>query len=106
MASALTGCSPSLDPKQSAEPPPAVYVGGGSGSQYGNYAAERDGEMRGPDGEHCVVFNWDRPLGRGLVLRMRSASCMSREFPGRMVARQLSSAVIPVSESNLKNRAE
>jgi hypothetical protein len=97
MASALSGCAstPAADVPMS--------VGNGAGSQYGNYAAQMDGEMRDPSGERCVVFNWDRPLTKDLALRLRSASCESEERPGRMVSRELSRTVIPISQSNLKD---
>src|SRR5258708_471319 len=55
IALALSGCSST----PAANLPPGV--GNGVGSQYGNYAAQMDGEMRGPSGERCVIFNWDRP---------------------------------------------
>lgn len=86
------------------EAPPAVTlplnVGNGLGSQHGTYAAQRDGEMRGPSGERCIIYNWDRPLGSGLVLRLRSASCAR---PGGFLAVEISRTVIPMSESNLKD---
>ncbi|MFX8660804.1 hypothetical protein ABTM16_19135, partial [Acinetobacter baumannii] len=73
------------------------------GSQLGNYAAESDGEMRGPAGERCVIFNWDRPLSHDRALRLRSASCEALDRPGWMVSHDLSRTVIPLSESNLKD---
>jgi hypothetical protein len=98
IAVALSGCSST----PVAHLPPSV--GNGVGSQYGNYAAQIDGEMRGPSGERCVVFNWDRPLtNNDLALRLRSASCESSERPGMMVGTELSRTVIPISESNLKD---
>lgn len=100
MALVMSGCS-STGTAPAASPPPTV--GNGAGSQYGNYAAQTDGEMRGPSGERCVIFNWDRPLTKGRVLRLRSASCESTERPGQMVAREISRTVIPISESNLKD---
>jgi hypothetical protein len=98
LSGALSGCS---------SPPAATVpmgVGNGAGSQYGNYAAQMDGEMPGPSGERCVAFNWDRPLTNDLALRMRSASCESQERPGWMVSREISRAVIPIAESNLKDQ--
>src|SRR5256885_14968310 len=80
-----------------------MSVGNGVGSQYGNYAEQMDGEMRGPSGERCVIFNWDRPLTKDLALRLRSASCESSERPGWMVSTEISRTVIPISASNLKN---
>ena len=99
MALIVSGCSTGTAPAVS----PPLTVGNGAGSQYGNYAAQTDGEMRGPSGERCVIFNWDRPLTKDRVLRLRSASCDSRERPGQMVAREISRTVIPMSESNLKD---
>ncbi len=97
---ALSGCS-------STETAPApdlpLSVDNGLGSQYGNYGAHMDGEMRGPSGERCVIFNWDRPLAKDLAIRYRSASCESKEHPGWMAVRDISRTVIPISESNLKD---
>ena len=61
------------------------------------------GEMRGPAGERCVLFHWDRPLSKDLAIRYTSASCESRERPGWMTCREISRAVIPLSESYLKD---
>ncbi|HVI53281.1 MAG TPA: hypothetical protein VM661_18885 [Candidatus Sulfotelmatobacter sp.] len=94
---ALSGCASSSPP--SADLP--LSVGNGVGSQYGNYAARMDGEMRGPSGERCVIYNWDRPLTKDLAVRLRSASCEAKERPGWMLCRELSRTVIPISESNL-----
>jgi hypothetical protein len=97
---ASSGCS-STETAPAADLP--LSVGNGHGSEYGNYAAQMDGEMRGPSGERCVIFNWDRPLTKDLALRLQSASCESTERPGWMVSKELSRTVIPISESNLKN---
>jgi hypothetical protein len=83
-----------------------MSVGNGVGSQYGNYAAQMDGEMRGPSGERCVIFNWDRPLTKDLAIRLRSASCESKERPGWMVCTEISRTVIPISGSNLKDEQD
>ncbi|WP_448205121.1 hypothetical protein [Azospirillum sp. sgz302134] len=96
----LSGCSSNWR----ASPPdhlPLNY-GNGVGSEIGNYPAQTDGEMRGPSGERCVIFNWDRPLTKDLAVRLRSSSCESRERPDRMVCTELSRTVIPLSESNLR----
>lgn len=82
-----------------------LAVGNGSGSQYGNYAARLEGETRGPSGERCVVYDWDRPLTRDLAIRLRSASCDSPETPGHMMPRELSRTVIPLSQSTLSQSA-
>ena len=100
IALALSGCSST----PAANLPPGV--GNGVGSQYGNYAAQMDGEMRGPSGERCVIFNWDRPLTKDLAMRLRSASCESKERPGWMVGTEISRAIIPISESNLKDEQD
>lgn len=96
-ALALSGCSSAGRVSR------PLSVGNGAGSEYGNYEAVMDGETRGPAGERCVVFNWDRPLTADLALRLRSASCESRTSPGRMVGVELSRTVIPLSESNVRD---
>ena len=80
-----------------------LSVNNGAGSQYGNYAAQADGEMRGPSGERCVVFNWDRPLTEKLAVRYKSASCESKDRPGVMICREISRTVIPIADSNLND---
>ncbi len=112
MRRAVVGCAGSIGLVLCAcasTPPPApppLSVEHGLGSEHGNYAARADGEMRGPEGERCVVFNWDRPLSNGLVVRLRSASCESKEHPGRMVATELSRTIVPMAESNLAGAAD
>lgn len=96
----LSGC---------ATPPTAglpLSVGNGTGSQYGNYGAKMDGEMLGPSGEHCVIYNWDRPLTADLAVRLKSSSCDSLERPGWMVCKEISRTVIPMAESNLKDEQD
>lgn len=99
--SVLAACSTAPLPGPDVDRP--MTVGNGLGSQHGNYAGQADGEMRLPAGERCVVFNWDRPLTNGRVLRLRSASCDSLEFPGRKIARELSRTIIPLSQSSLRD---
>jgi hypothetical protein len=101
-ALALTGCGSAPH----AVPFLPSTVGNGHGSQYGNYAAQEDGEFKGERGERCVAFNWDRPIGDGKVLRIRSASCDSEERPGWMVCHDISRTIIPIAESNLATEAE
>ncbi len=101
-ALSLASCA-SPRPAASRLPP---TIGNGLGSQYGNYAAEPDGEFVGEHGERCVAFNWDRPIGNGLAIRIRSASCDSAERPGWMVCHDISRTVIPIAESNLAGRQE
>jgi hypothetical protein len=79
-------------------------VDGGLGSQFGNYAAVQGEDMTNAEGEHCVVWNWDRPISGGLAVRIRSASCPSQERPGRMVAVELDRTVIPLAASNLAHQ--
>jgi len=83
--------------------PPSV--GGGLGSQFGNYAAVQGEDMTNADGENCTVWNWDRPISGGLAVRVRSASCPSHEHPGRMVAVELDRTIIPLSASSLAAQA-
>jgi hypothetical protein len=78
-----------------------LAINKGVGSQYGNYAAQEEREMLGERGERCVVFNWDRPLTAELAIRLKSASCESKEHPEMMVSHEISRIVIPISESNL-----
>lgn len=95
MALAMSGCSaPARAP---------LNFGNGVGSQYGNYVAQADGEMQGPAGERCVVFNWDRPLTNGLAVRLRSASCESKQHPNWMDTREIARTVIPLSESTVRD---
>jgi hypothetical protein len=81
-------------------------VGNGLGSEFGNYAAQEDGEVKGEHGERCVAFNWDRPFRDGLAIRYRSASCESTERPGWMVCHDISRTIIPIGESNLARQEE
>lgn len=104
-AIALSACSSSKPPQPSPLPAPSVElplaINKGVGSQYGNYAAEIEREMLGERGERCVVFNWDRPLTAELAIRLKSASCESKEAPGMMTSHEISRMVIPISQSNL-----
>jgi hypothetical protein len=101
-ALALSACG--SNPQTVPSLPPAV--GNGHGSQYGNYAAQADGEFKGEHGERCVAFNWDRPIGDGKAIRIRSASCESAERPGFMICHDISRTVIPIAESNLATASE
>ena len=101
---ALFGCA--TPPTASLPPSLPLSVGNGTGSQYGNYGAKLEGEMQGPSGEHCVIYNWDRPLTADLAVRLRSSSCDSLERPGWMVCKELSRTVIPMAESNLKDEQD
>jgi hypothetical protein len=103
-ALALSGCSSPRGPAPGPDLPPSV--GNGVGSEHGNYGAQMDGETRGPAGERCVIFNWDRPFAKGYAIRYRSLSCESQERPGWMVGTEISRTVIPISESNLKDEPD
>ncbi|HVJ53966.1 MAG TPA: hypothetical protein VM689_15970 [Aliidongia sp.] len=77
-------------------------VGGGRGSQFGNYATVVAGETV-IGGERCILYNWDRPLPDGRVLRYRSASCFLPN--GRARAIGLDSSIVPMTESELRFEA-
>lgn len=101
---ALSACSSGKPPPP--PPPQPVFdmplaINKGAGSQYGNYAAQEEREERGPDGQRCVIYNWDRPLTGELAIRLKSASCESKEFPGLYTSHEISRLVIPIAESNL-----
>lgn len=98
IALALAGCA-----SQATAPAPSLPMSfdNGVGSQYGNYASHRDGETRGPAGERCMIFDWDRPLSKNLAVRARSESCPSKDHPGQAVSTELSRTIIPMSESDL-----
>lgn len=104
IALALSGCSSTDVPKPSSDfgglP---LNVDGGVGSQHGNYAMVPGGEMQGPSGQRCFIFNWDRPLTKGFAIRYTSASCESKGQPEWMTTTSYSRSVIPISESNLKD---
>jgi hypothetical protein len=101
VAAAVAGCAFS-----GKAPDLPASVGNGVGSEYGNYAARMDGETRGPSGERCVVYDWDRPIGKGLAIRYRSLSCDAKDRPGWMVCTEVSRTVIPIAESNLRDGPE
>jgi hypothetical protein len=58
--------------------------------------------MLGPNGERCVLYNWDRPLTKDLALRLKSASCESRKGSGLYISHDISRTVIPLSESSVQ----
>lgn len=98
IALVLSGCA---SQRTASAPSLPTTVDNGIGSEYGNYASQRDGETRGPAGERCVIFDWDRPLAKNLAVRARSESCESKDHPGEAVSTELSRTVIPMSESTL-----
>jgi hypothetical protein len=94
LAPSLAACSAPEPPK-----PSTFTVNGGRGSEFGNYAATDAGEVT-VNGQRCHAWNWDRPISPTMVLRYRSASCPSTEFPGRYIAIDLGHSIVPLSESN------
>jgi hypothetical protein len=96
---ALSGCASHVAP-----PILPINIGGGLPGQYGEYASMPAGEMQNASGQHCMLFNWDRPLPNG-VIRVTSASCPSQTHPGMFVASQIARSYIPLSQSNLKDEA-
>jgi|HubBroStandDraft_2_1064218.scaffolds.fasta_scaffold2161572_1 hypothetical protein len=85
----------------SSKPPPAVVpmdVGGGIGSEYGNVDASlAQDEYTDADGNKCPIFITDRPLTSTTVLRIRSASCPSKDEPGTLVAVELDRKVVALA---------
>ena len=97
--------------KPAAPPPPPApalpfYVGSGAGSEHGNYASHESGEMIAPDGSRCITYVWDRPIDAQYALRLRSASCPSKERPGLYVATELERTIIPRSASEVDKADE
>jgi len=81
-------------------------VGGGLGSQHGNYAATLSSEVfTDARGDRCPVWNWDRPISAALVLRLRSASCPDSRNPKRMIGVELGAQVVPMAKSGLSGQA-
>ena len=81
-------------------------VGGGLGSQHGNYAATLSSEaFIDARGDRCPVWNWDRPISASLVLRLRSASCPDSRNPKRMIGVELGAQVVPMAKSGLSGQA-
>ena len=72
-------------------------IGGGQGSEFGNYRAVAVGETT-IKGARCVLFDWDRPLPDGNVIRLRSASCY-RPADGIANAVELERHVVRISDS-------
>ena len=96
----LAGCS--------ANPPRELpfTVGGGLGSQHGNYAATLSSDVFiDARGDRCPVWNWDRPISASLVLRLRSASCPDSRNSKRMIGVELGAQVVPTANSGLSGQA-
>ncbi len=82
-------------------PPAAVVpmdVGGGRGSEFGNVDATQSLDTyTDASGNKCPIFTTDRPLTTTSVLRIRSASCPSRDEPGVLVAVELDRKIVAVA---------
>ena len=79
-----------------------LAVGGGVGSQIGNYPLVQSGEFTNSSGQICKIFDWDRPLSPYQVLRVRSASCPGGYRPGVMMAVEIDRRVVPMASSHLR----
>jgi hypothetical protein len=106
LAVALSGCSSTTSPGAPAPMPAATApslppdIGNGVGSQFGNYAGHLGGDAQGAAGQHCVIFNWDRPLNKDFAIRYSSLSCdqAGREWK---TTTTYTRTVIPISQSSL-----
>jgi hypothetical protein len=103
----IAGCaSPDIVPPVPSAAPRVdlpLSAGGGVGSEYGNYPTEQSGETTGPNGEHCVLFTWDRPLTPALAIRYRSMSCEAKDHPGAMLPIDLGHTIVPIGQTDLKD---
>src|SRR5436853_352231 len=79
-----------------------LAVGGGVGSQIGNYPLVQSGQFTNSEGQLCKIFDWDRPLGPFQVLRVRSASCPGGYRPGSMMGVEIDRRVVPMADSHLR----
>jgi len=77
----------------------------GIGNQFGNYEMRAAGETRDAVGDHCTIFDWDRPLNRNYGIRYTSQSCESKEHPAWQSATTYARSVIPISQSYLATAA-
>jgi hypothetical protein len=75
---------------------PSVYLGGGLGSEYGNYDLKPAGDTVSPSGERCATFVQDRPLSADTVLRVTTQSCGTA---ARMECKEVSRMIVALSES-------
>ena len=104
LALALSGCSsttsPGATPPVVAAPSLPPDIENGIGSQFGNYAGHFGGDAQGPNGQHCIIFNWDRPLNKDFAIRYSSLSCdqAGREWK---TTTTYTRTVIPISQSSL-----
>lgn len=78
----LSACAGNPAPPPTSPPAQPISIGGGSGSQFGNYENYETGHTHpGPDGP-CPLYAWDRPISGGRVIRYLSAACPAPQ-PGR-----------------------
>lgn len=99
-AFSLSGCISHAPLERDGLPP---EVGGGIGSQYGNYEMHPVGETHDAAGNRCVTFNWDRPLNKYFAVRYATKSCESKEHPIWMNATPYERSIVPISQTDLKN---
>jgi predicted small lipoprotein YifL len=98
---AACGSAPPAPPAAKATPPLPLTVGGGKGSQRGNYPTVVTGEIHdSPDGP-CAVYAWDRMLSSGQVIRYLSAACPYPGRPGFFRMVELGRVLLPAGESPL-----
>ena len=71
-------------------------IGGGRGSEFGNYGGVAVGETT-IKGARCILFDWDRPLADGSVIRLHSASCYRPD--GIANAVELERHIVRISDS-------
>jgi hypothetical protein len=99
VAVALSGCAAPPAPKPVvAAPLLPPDIGNGIGSQFGNYGGKLAGDAKGPAGQHCVVFNWDRPLNKDFAIRYSSLSCDQAGKEWKTTTTYTRS-IVPISQS-------
>ncbi len=96
---AACGSAPPAPPPAKTAPP--LTVGGGKGSQQGNYPTFLTGDIHdSPDGP-CAVYAWDRMLSSGQVVRYLSGACPYPGRPGYFRMVELGRVLLPAGESPL-----
>ncbi|MBP7340559.1 hypothetical protein [Niveispirillum sp.] len=103
----LAACAQTVPAPVPVAPSQPTYLGGGQGSQNGNYETRETGEQfqAGPD--VCPIYAWDRPISGGRIIRYLSAACPAPQ-PGRPDAVRmidLGRHVLPASDSTLDDKA-
>lgn len=79
----LAACAQVAPPPSAPTTPPLpTYVGGGQGSQFGNYQTVETGTFYQSAAGPCPIAAWDRPLSGGWIIRYLSAACPAPQ-PGR-----------------------